>query len=275
AGFSKSGIFPPKFFPHLRLSPSQVLQKLGKTVETKDEQFEQSAYNFQLQQVAPGSRERGDRDTPTPSLGPAASRVMHESSRKVAETLQEIYSTDWDGHEELKSIAASNDLLWDDYEAKLADQALRLMENYLAQFGDFKERIAKRGRKLVDYDSARHHLEALQSAKKKDEAKIAKAEEEFNKAQAVFEDLNRDLREELPVLYGSRIACYVTIFQNISNLRDVFYKEMSKVGGQGSTPKRLSLCPPQQSRSHPWVLRLHRCQSPASSPRCFLFNLII
>ncbi|NXT90667.1 BIN2 protein, partial [Anhinga rufa] len=27
----------------------------------------------------------------------------------------------------------------------------------------------------------------------------------------------------------SRIACYVTIFQNISNLRDVFYKEMSKL----------------------------------------------
>lgn len=38
----------------------------------------------------------------------------------------------------------------------------------------FKERVAKRGRKLVDYDSARHHLEALQSAKKKDEAKISK-----------------------------------------------------------------------------------------------------
>lgn len=38
----------------------------------------------------------------------------------------------------------------------------------------FQERVAKRGRKLVDYDSARHHLEALQSAKKKDEAKITK-----------------------------------------------------------------------------------------------------
>lgn len=38
----------------------------------------------------------------------------------------------------------------------------------------FQERVSKRGRKLVDYDSARHHLEALQSAKKKDEAKIAK-----------------------------------------------------------------------------------------------------
>lgn len=37
-----------------------------------------------------------------------------------------------------------------------------------------QSRIAKRGRKLVDYDSARHHFESLQTAKKKDEAKIAK-----------------------------------------------------------------------------------------------------
>lgn len=36
------------------------------------------------------------------------------------------------------SLPQSNDLLWDDYEAKLGDQALRLMENYLAQFGDIK-----------------------------------------------------------------------------------------------------------------------------------------
>nr|XP_025043964.1 bridging integrator 2 [Pelodiscus sinensis] len=154
---------------------------------------------------------------------------MHESSKKVAETLHEIYSMEWDGHADLKAIAESNDLLWEDYEEKLADQAVRTMENYITQFGEIKERIAKRGRKLVDYDSARHHLEALQNAKKKDEAKIAKAEEEFYKAQAVFEDLNKELREELPELYNSRIACYVTIFQNISNLRDIFYKEMSKL----------------------------------------------
>lgn len=30
--------------------------------------------------------------------------VMHESSKKVSETLQEIYSSEWDGHEELKAI---------------------------------------------------------------------------------------------------------------------------------------------------------------------------
>jgi len=35
-------------------------------------------------------------------------------------------------------------------------------------------RIAKRDRKLVDFDSARHHFASIQKGKKKDEAKIAK-----------------------------------------------------------------------------------------------------
>ncbi|XP_020821833.1 bridging integrator 2 isoform X2 [Phascolarctos cinereus] len=154
---------------------------------------------------------------------------MHESSMRLSQTLQEIYNYEWEGYRDLKVIASNDNLLWEDYEEKLADQVVRTMENYIYQFNEVKERISKRGRKLVDYDSARHHLEAVQNAKKKDEAKTLKAEEEFVKAQTVFEDLNRELQEELPLLYSSRIGCYVTIFQNISNLRDVFYKEMSKL----------------------------------------------
>ena len=37
-----------------------------------------------------------------------------------------------------------------------------------------KAKIAKRGRKLVDYDSARHNVESLEQAKKRDELKIQK-----------------------------------------------------------------------------------------------------
>ncbi|XP_015855931.2 bridging integrator 2 isoform X2 [Peromyscus maniculatus bairdii] len=218
-----AGLFAKQVQKKFSRAQEKVLQKLGKTVETKDERFEQSASNF-YQQQAEGHKLYKDLKNFL-----SAVKVMHESSKRVSETLQEVYSSDWDGHEELKTIVGNNDLLWEDYEEKLADQALRTMENYVAQFSDIKEKIAKRGRKLVDYDSARHHLEAVQNAKKKDEAKTSKAEEEFGKAQAVFEDLNQDLLEELPVLYNSRISCYVTVFQNISNLRDVFYREMSKL----------------------------------------------
>ncbi|XP_064140289.1 bridging integrator 2 isoform X2 [Loxodonta africana] len=218
-----AGLFAKQVQKKFSRAQEKVLQKLGKTVETKDERFEQSASNF-YQQQAEGHKLYKDLKNFL-----SAVKVMHESSKRVSETLQEIYSSEWDGQEELKAIIGNNDLLWEDYEEKLADQAVRTMENYIAQFSEIKERIAKRGRKLVDYDSARHHLEAVQNAKKKDEAKTAKAEEEFNRAQTVFEDLNQELLEELPVLYNSRIGCYVTIFQNISNLKDVFYREMSKL----------------------------------------------
>ncbi|XP_028638056.1 bridging integrator 2 isoform X2 [Grammomys surdaster] len=218
-----AGLFAKQMQKKFSRAQEKVLQKLGKAVETKDERFEQSASNFYQQQT------EGHKLYKDLKNFLSAVKVMHESSKRLSETLQEVYSSDWDGHDDLKAIVGNNDLLWEDYEEKLADQALRTMENYVSQFSEVKERIAKRGRKLVDYDSARHHLEAVQNAKKKDEAKMAKAEEDFSKAQVVFEDLNQELLEELPILFNSRIGCYVTVFQNISNLRDVFYREMSKL----------------------------------------------
>uniref|UniRef100_A0A8C3ADI5 Bridging integrator 2b n=1 Tax=Cyclopterus lumpus TaxID=8103 RepID=A0A8C3ADI5_CYCLU len=216
-----AGFLAKRVQKSLNRAQEKVLQKLGKTMETKDEQFELCFQSLNKQQID-GSRLFKD-----VKAYHAAVKAVHETSKRLSQTLRDIYEPEWNGVEELAVITDSEDLLWNDYEEKLSDQIVRTMENYTSQFHEVKERVAKRGRKLVDYDSARHHLEALQSAKKKDEAKTTKAEEEFNKTQGVFEELNNDLREELPVLYQSRIGCYVTVFQNISNLRDVFYKEMS------------------------------------------------
>uniref|UniRef100_A0A8C6UHJ8 Bridging integrator 2b n=1 Tax=Neogobius melanostomus TaxID=47308 RepID=A0A8C6UHJ8_9GOBI len=205
----------------LNRAQEKVLQKLGKTMETKDEHFEICSQNLNKQQVD------GVRLFKDVKAYHAAVRAVHETSKRLSQTLRDVYEPDWDGLGDLTLITDSEDLLWNDFEEKINDQLVRTMENYTSQFPDVKERVGKRGRKLVDYDSARHHLEAVQSAKKKDDARVAKAEEEFNKSQSVFEEINNELREELPVLYQSRIGCYVTVFQNISNLRDVFYKEMS------------------------------------------------
>ncbi|XP_057361422.1 myc box-dependent-interacting protein 1 isoform X20 [Manis pentadactyla] len=232
----------------------EVLQKLGKADETKDEQFEQCVQNFN-KQLTEGTRLQKDLRTYLASV-----KAMHEASKKLSECLQEVYEPDWPGRDEATKIAENNDLLWVDYHQKLVDQALLTMDTYLGQFPDIKSRIAKRGRKLVDYDSARHHYESLQTAKKKDEAKIAKpvsllekaapqwcqgklqahlvaqtnllrnqAEEELIKAQKVFEEMNVDLQEELPSLWNSRVGFYVNTFQSIAGLEENFHKEMSKL----------------------------------------------
>uniref|UniRef100_A0A8C9HLK6 Myc box-dependent-interacting protein 1 n=1 Tax=Piliocolobus tephrosceles TaxID=591936 RepID=A0A8C9HLK6_9PRIM len=238
----------------LTRAQEKVLQKLGKADETKDEQFEQCVQNFN-KQLTEGTRLQKDLRTYLASV-----KAMHEASKKLNECLQEVYEPDWPGRDEANKIAENNDLLWMDYHQKLVDQALLTMDTYLGQFPDIKSRIAKRGRKLVDYDSARHHYESLQTAKKKDEAKIAKpvsllekaapqwcqgklqahlvaqtnllrnqAEEELIKAQKVFEEMNVDLQEELPSLWNSRVGFYVNTFQSIAGLEENFHKEMGKL----------------------------------------------
>ncbi|XP_069790911.1 myc box-dependent-interacting protein 1-like isoform X2 [Narcine bancroftii] len=231
-----------------------VLQKLGKADETKDEHFEQCVQNFN-RQLTEGTKLQKDLRAYLTAV-----KAMHEATKKLSELLEEIYEPDWVGREAVHTISENSDLLWTDYHQKLVDQALLTLDTYLGQFPDIKTRIAKRGRKLVDYDSARHHYESLQGAKKKDDGKIAKpvsllekaapqwcqgklvahivaqsnllrnqAEEEFLKAQKVFEEINIDLQEELPSLWNSRVGFYVNTFQSIAALEETFHKEIGKL----------------------------------------------
>uniref|UniRef100_UPI00358F2E6F amphiphysin isoform X1 n=1 Tax=Myxine glutinosa TaxID=7769 RepID=UPI00358F2E6F len=252
AGKGSAGVFAKNAKKRITRAQEKVLQKLGKADETKDEQFEQLILNFTKQ------NNEGTHLQKELKGYLLAVKAMHESSRRLSESLQEIYEPEWYGKDQVQVISQHNDELWTDFHQKLVDQALLTLDTYLGQFPDIKARISKRGRKLVDYDSARHHLESLQSAKKKDELKIAKpvlllekaapqwcqgiiqahmvaqtnllknqAEEDYLKAQKVFEEINTDLQEELPVLWSSRIGFYVNTFKNVAFLEENFHQEMT------------------------------------------------
>ncbi|KAF7209157.1 bridging integrator 2a [Nothobranchius furzeri] len=217
----QSGDFAKKVQRQLSRGKEKVLQRLGKTSETRDAQFERCLQAFNDQQTD-GNRIHKDLRTYINAV-----RDMREASRRLSQSLFEIYETDWAGEEDLGAIVEGEDLLWNDFEVKLIDQAVRTVESYVGQFPDVREKIAKRGRKLVDYDSSLHHLEALETAKKKDDVKISKAREEMEAAKTVYDGINNELKEELPVLHDSRIGCYVAVFSAVSTLRDTFHKEMS------------------------------------------------
>ncbi|NXM67927.1 AMPH protein, partial [Serilophus lunatus] len=217
----KTGIFAKNVQKRLNRAQEKVLQKLGKADETKDEQFEEYVQNFKRQEAEGSRLQRELRGYLTAIKG------MQDASKKLTESLHEVYEPDWYGREDVKMIGEKCDELWEDFHQKLVDGSLLTLDTYLGQFPDIKTRIAKRSRKLVDYDSARHHLEALQSSKRKDEGRITKAEEEFQKAQKVFEEFNTDLQEELPSLWSRRIGFYVNTFKNVSSLEAKFHKEIA------------------------------------------------
>uniref|UniRef100_A0AAY5L5J9 Myc box-dependent-interacting protein 1 n=1 Tax=Esox lucius TaxID=8010 RepID=A0AAY5L5J9_ESOLU len=251
-----------------RLSRAQekVLQKLGKADETKDTVFEESVANFNKQMVEGTKLQRDLR------AYLAAVKTMHDASKRLQDCLADMYEPDWFGKEEVDAIAEEmiekemdycmeeTDILWSDYHDKLVDNSMVSMDTYLAQFPDVKARIAKRDRKLTDFDSARHHFASLQKGKKPDQAKIAKpmsivekaapgwaqgilsahqiaqtnltrnqAEEELGRAQKVFEEINIELQDELPQLWNSRVGFYVNTFQSMAGYQERFHKDMGKL----------------------------------------------
>uniref|UniRef100_A0A3Q1F363 Myc box-dependent-interacting protein 1 n=1 Tax=Acanthochromis polyacanthus TaxID=80966 RepID=A0A3Q1F363_9TELE len=239
----------------LTRAQEKVLQKLGKADETKDVAFEEGVINFN-KQYAEGSKLQRDLRAYLEAV-----KAMHESSKNLQSCLADMYEPDWYGKNEVDSIVEDCDVLWDDYHQKLVDHALISMDTYLGQFPDIKARIAKRDRKLVDFDSARHNYAATHKAKKKDGGiKITKpsslleratpgwaqgilsahnvaqsslsrsqAEEELERAQKVFEEINIDLQEELPSLWNSRVGFYVSTFQSLAGFEEKFHKEMSRL----------------------------------------------
>uniref|UniRef100_A0A4W5JKJ2 Myc box-dependent-interacting protein 1 n=1 Tax=Hucho hucho TaxID=62062 RepID=A0A4W5JKJ2_9TELE len=239
-----------------RLSRAQekVLQKLGKADETRDTVFEEGVANFH-KQMAEGTKLQKDLRAYL-----AAVKTMHDASKRLQDCLADMYEPEWFGKEEVDTIAEETDILWSDYHDKLVDNSMIAMDTYLAQFPDVKARIAKRDRKMTDYDSARHHFGSLQKGKKQDQAKIAKpmslvekaapgwaqgilsahqiaqtnltrnqAEEELGRAQKVFEEINVDLQDELPQLWNSRVGFYVNTFQSMAGYQQRFHKDMGKL----------------------------------------------
>ncbi|XP_064861932.1 myc box-dependent-interacting protein 1-like [Oncorhynchus nerka] len=214
----------------LTRAQEKVMQKLGKADETRDVAFEEGVINFNKQYTEGSNLQKDLR------VYLAAVQTMHESSKNLKECLSDMYEPEWYGKDDVDSIVEDTDVLWTDFHQKLVDNALISMDTYLGQFPDIKSRIAKRDRKLVDYDSARHNHSSTNKGKKGKDGgiKITKpvslleratpvwaqgilsahniaqsnlsrnqAEDELERAQKVFEEINEDLQEELPSLWNS------------------------------------------------------------------------
>ncbi|KAI8767291.1 myc box-dependent-interacting protein 1 isoform X5, partial [Biomphalaria glabrata] len=120
------------------------------------------------------------------------------------------------------------ELLWNDYLQNLQDNVINPMNAYLLSFPVLKNKISKRGRKMVDYDNSRHNLEVLQSAKKRDETKIQKAQDELKDVKRIFDELNNELHNELPDFYNSRVTFYAELYSKFFGAENTLHSEVGK-----------------------------------------------
>ncbi|XP_074652169.1 myc box-dependent-interacting protein 1-like isoform X2 [Tubulanus polymorphus] len=220
---SKGGIFAKTLQKQFVRTKHKVLQNLGKAEKTKDDHFDIYTNNFHHQQS------QATRLTKELKNYIQCVKAVSIASKSLSEVIEEVYEPDWTEHAEVRELVESQDLLWADYVNKLTEQVLGPLSVYMAQFPDMKTKIAKRSRKLVDYDNSKHHLEHVKSAKKKDDAKISKAADELKDSKDIFEQLNDELHQELPSLYDSRVQVYSSTLLQLYSSGATFNSEIGKV----------------------------------------------
>ncbi|XP_070546807.1 myc box-dependent-interacting protein 1-like isoform X2 [Ptychodera flava] len=226
-GGKRQSFLSKNFTKQASRAKERMLRTLGKADETKDKNFDNYVQNFNRQQAAASKLQKEI------TRYIQCVKAMSAASKSLYGFLREVYEEDWEGYNELNDAAENGEFLWDDYQNRLSEQVYNPVATYTNSFSDVKGRISKRGRKLVDYDSARHNLEAMQNnPKKKDEGKSQKVQEAFYDAKRMYEDLHNELLEELPSLYDSRIPLYANTFQITFSAESTFHGELSKVKNQ-------------------------------------------
>ncbi|ELU01752.1 hypothetical protein CAPTEDRAFT_222018 [Capitella teleta] len=221
-GSSNKG-FARVFSRKVTRTKEKVFQSIGKSDKTKDEVFDEHVNNL-AKQSATAAKLQKELKSYISSV-----KAMSLSSKAYYECMKEAYDCDWIGYTELVSSIEQLNSLWGDYVENLQDSLLLKLQEYIAKFPDMKNKINKRGRKLVDYDSARHALMSLQNSKKQDQTKVYKAQEDMNEAKRIYEDFNTELHRDLPAFYESRISFLASHYNELFTIEARFQEESARL----------------------------------------------
>lgn len=208
-----------------RRAKARLLQNFGKADKTTDELFEVYQLNFNRQQTTAQNLQKHVKHYLH------CLKELHEASKGLSHCLLEIHEKEWPKHDVYENNAYEMDHVNEDLQEKIKESVLVPLDQYLSQFAELREKISKRGRKLVDYDSQRHTFEALQQhqqGKQNDDSKLNKSRDQLEEARRVYESLNNELHDELPALYENRLPLIITVFQRLFSSK-ISYHEDSAV----------------------------------------------
>uniref|UniRef100_A0A6G1SJW4 Myc box-dependent-interacting protein 1 n=1 Tax=Aceria tosichella TaxID=561515 RepID=A0A6G1SJW4_9ACAR len=205
-----------------RRAKERLLQNFGKADRTTDELFEAHQISFNKQQSVALNLQKQVKNYLH------CLKELHQASKSLNNCLLEMHEKEWPKHDAFENNSYEAEQINEDLEDRLKESVLVPLEQYLGQFTEMREKISKRGRKLVDYDSQRHSFETLQQnqvGKQLDDMKLAEHREQLEQARNVYETLNKELHEELPELYDNRIPFVATIFQRLFSSHITYHSD--------------------------------------------------
>lgn len=206
-----------------RRAKARFLQNFGKADRTTDELFEVYQLDFNRQQSATLNLQKHAKHY-THCL-----KELHDASKALSQCIMEMHDSEWPKHDVYENNAYELDHINEDLEEKLKESVLVPLEQYIGQFSIMREKLAKRGRKLVDYDDQRHTFEALklqhQRGKQQDDVKLNKSRDRLEEAKRIYEALNSEVHDELHSLYDNRLPFIITVYQRLFSSKITYHND--------------------------------------------------
>ncbi|KAH7107984.1 BAR-domain-containing protein [Auriculariales sp. MPI-PUGE-AT-0066] len=210
-----------------------LMQKTGQIERTVDREFadEEAKYKiFEKETQALQKEAKAYLD---------AMRAMTAAQTRLADTIDVFYGAadrTSDGamacHAYKRSVDDLDAGISRELDAPYRTCVLEPLGKMCAYFPIINDTIAKRNKKLLDYDSARSKVRKFIDKPSEDPTKLPKAEQEHEAAKEVFEYMNEQILTELPQLMDLRVPFFDPTFEAMIRMQCKFAEEgYEKMGG--------------------------------------------
>ncbi|KAF8197876.1 hypothetical protein BJ912DRAFT_48002 [Pholiota molesta] len=203
-----------------------LLQKTGQIERTVDREFadEEAKYRIfekECQALQKDSKAYWD-----------AMKAMTSAQSRIAETLETFYGAAdrssegaMAGHAYKRSVDDLDTTFSRELDVPFRTTISEPLGKMCAYYPVINEHIAKRNKKLLDYDSARSKLRKLIDKPSEDPTKLPRAQQENDECKEMFDMLNDQLIAELPQLLDLRVPYFDPSFEAMIRMQAKFAEE--------------------------------------------------
>ncbi|KAL0062698.1 hypothetical protein AAF712_010393 [Marasmius tenuissimus] len=203
-----------------------LLQKTGQIERTVDREFTEEEAKYRTFEKECQALQK-DGKTYWDSM-----RAMTAAQARIAETLEVFYGAAdqtsegaMAAHAYKRSVDDLDGGFGRELDAPYRTAISEPLGKMCAYFPVVNEHIAKRNKKLLDYDAARSKMRKIIDKPSEDPTKMPRAQQEHDEAKEVFELLNDQLIAELPQLLDLRVPYFDPSFEAMIRMQAKFAEE--------------------------------------------------
>ncbi|KAF8739692.1 EXSHypothetical protein, partial [Rhizoctonia solani] len=221
------------FKKNLNRAGTTLMQKTGQIERTVDREFadEEAKYKaFEKETNALQKESKAYLD---------AMRAMTAAQTRLAETIDTFYAAAdkasegaMAGHAYKRSVDELDAGVTRELDAPYRTTVFEPVGKMCSYFPIINDGIAKRNKKMLDYDASRSKVRKLVDKPSEDATKLPRAQAELDEAKEIFDMLNEQLIAELPQLLDLRVPYFDPSFEAMIRMQCKFAEEgYEKLGG--------------------------------------------